>query len=37
MEYSAHGRYVIEQKNNILLIDAHGPFNEVTTKSTIEI
>jgi hypothetical protein len=32
MEYSAHGRYVIEQKNNILLIDAHGPFNEVTAK-----
>jgi hypothetical protein len=32
MEYSAHGRYVIEQKDNILLVDAHGPFNEVTTE-----
>ncbi len=30
MEYSAHGRYIIEQKGNILLVDAHGPFNEVT-------
>ncbi len=30
MEYSAHGRYIIEQKENILLVDAQGPFNEVT-------
>ncbi|MCP4991700.1 MAG: hypothetical protein GY928_38255 [Colwellia sp.] len=30
MEYSAHGRYIIEQKGNILLVDAQGPFNEVT-------
>jgi hypothetical protein len=32
MEYSAHGRYIIEQKDNILLVDAHGPFNEVTAE-----
>lgn len=30
MQDSAHGRYVIEQQNNILLVDAQGPFNEVT-------
>ncbi|ALO35848.1 hypothetical protein CMT41_14805 [Colwellia sp. MT41] len=30
MEYSAHGRYVIEQQDNIMLVDAQGPFNEVT-------
>jgi len=29
MQYSAHGRYAIEQQNNILLVDAQGPFNEV--------
>ena len=32
MEYSAHGRYVIEQQDNILLVDAQGPFNEVTAE-----
>tara|TARA_R110001583_G_scaffold103345_1_gene250502 strand:+ start:1046 stop:1441 length:396 start_codon:yes stop_codon:yes gene_type:complete len=32
MQYSAHGRYTIEQQNNILLIDAQGPFNEATTE-----
>jgi hypothetical protein len=32
MEYAIHGRYVIEQQNNILLVDAHGPFNEVTAE-----
>jgi len=32
MQYSAHGRYIIEQKDNILLVDAHGPFNEVTAE-----
>jgi len=32
MEYSAHGRYIIEQKENILLVDAQGPFNEVTAE-----
>jgi len=32
MQYSAHGSYTIEQQNNILLIDAQGPFNEVTTE-----
>lgn len=32
MQYSTHGSYTIEQQNNILLIDAQGPFNEVTTE-----
>jgi hypothetical protein len=32
MQYPAHGRYVIEQKNNILLVDAQGPFNEITVE-----
>ncbi len=32
MQYSAHGSYNIEQQNNILLIDAQGPFNEVVTE-----
>ncbi len=32
MENSAHGSYVIEQQNNILLVDAHGPFNEITAE-----
>ena len=32
MQYSAHGCYVIEQKDNILLVDAQGPFNEETAE-----
>jgi hypothetical protein len=32
MEYSIHGRYIIEQKENILFVDAQGPFNEVTAE-----
>ena len=32
MEYSAHGHYTIEQKDNILMVDAQGPFNEVTAE-----
>ena len=30
MQNLPHGRYVIEQQNNILLVDAQGPFNEIT-------
>lgn len=30
MQPFPHGRYVIEQQNNILLVDAQGPFNEIT-------
>ena len=30
MHYSAHGSYAIEQQENVLLVDAQGPFNEVT-------
>ncbi len=32
MNNSAHGSYIIEQKDNILLVDAHGPFNEITAE-----
>jgi len=32
MQYPAHGSYSIEQQNNILLIDAQGPFNDVVTE-----
>ncbi|MDP7592175.1 MAG: hypothetical protein QF552_05645 [Litorilituus sp.] len=32
MQFSAHGSYSIERENNILLIDAQGPFNEITAK-----
>ena len=32
MQFSAHGNYTIEQQNNILLIDAQGPFNDVLTE-----
>lgn len=32
MEFAAHGSYSIERENNILLVDAQGPFNEVTVK-----
>ena len=30
MNLPAHGSYTIEQQGNILLVDARGPFNEVT-------
>ncbi len=32
MQYAAHGSYIIEQQNNILLIDAQGPFNDIVTE-----
>lgn len=32
MQYSAHGRYSIEQQDNILFIDAQGPFDHVVTE-----
>jgi hypothetical protein len=30
MQNFTHGRYHIEQQDNILLVDAQGPFNEIT-------
>ena len=36
MELAAHGKYTIEQKGNILFIDAHGPFNEIIAKQFTE-
>ncbi len=32
MQFAAHGSYSIERENNILLVDAQGPFNEITAK-----
>jgi hypothetical protein len=32
MQFSAHGSYKIEKEGSILLVDAQGPFNEVTAK-----
>ncbi len=32
MENLAHGSYLIEQSNNILLVEAKGPFNETTAE-----
>jgi len=32
MQSSVHGSYRIEQLNNILMIDAQGPFNDVVTE-----
>jgi len=32
MQNLTHGSYSIEQENNILLVDAQGPFNEITAK-----
>jgi len=32
MELAAHGEYTIEKKGNILFIDAHGPFNDITAQ-----
>lgn len=29
MDLAAHGSYTIEQQDNILLVDARGPFNDV--------
>jgi hypothetical protein len=32
MQYSPHGSYHIEQQENILMVDAQGPFNEITAE-----
>lgn len=32
MQYSTHGSYSIEQQDNILFIDAHGPFDDIVTE-----
>ncbi|WP_206483290.1 hypothetical protein [Thalassotalea sp. G2M2-11] len=36
MKLAAHGSYKIEPQGNILVVDAHGPFNEVTAKAYVE-
>jgi hypothetical protein len=32
MELAAHGTYNFKTTDNILYVDAHGPFNEITTQ-----
>ena len=32
MQYTAHGSIKIKKSDNVLFIDAQGPFNEVTTN-----
>ncbi len=36
MKLAAHGSYQIKSDDNILLVDAHGPFNEVTTQAYVQ-
>ncbi|MDO6425840.1 hypothetical protein Q4489_02395 [Thalassotalea sp. 1_MG-2023] len=33
---AAHGDYNIERENNILVVDARGPFNEITAKAYVK-
>jgi hypothetical protein len=32
MELDAHGIYILKKAENILYVDAYGPFNEITTQ-----
>ncbi|GAA0810824.1 hypothetical protein KO495_07200 [Colwellia sp. D2M02] len=32
MQFSQHGQYTIEHQDNILIVDAAGPFNDETAK-----
>jgi len=32
MELAAHGEFTIEQKGNILFVDARGPFNDISAQ-----
>ena len=32
MQFSAHGKYTIEQQGSILIVDAQGPFNDVIAE-----
>ncbi|WP_286234527.1 hypothetical protein [Thalassotalea sediminis] len=36
MNLAAHGDYHIEKEGNILVVDAHGPFNEITAHAYVE-
>lgn len=35
MEFSAHGEFTLQIKDNILLVDATGPFNEETASQYV--
>lgn len=36
MQPAAHGKYSIIPKDNILVVDAHGPFNDVTSTNYVQ-
>lgn len=36
MDLAAHGTYKIKKEGNVLLVDAHGPFNDVTAAKYVE-
>ena len=36
MKLATHGSYKIEPHGNILVVDAHGPFNEVTAAAYVQ-
>ena len=36
MKLAAHGSYKIEPQGNILVVDAHGPFNEITAAAYVK-
>lgn len=36
MQLAAHGKYTIKHHGNILVVDAHGPFNDVTAADYVQ-
>ncbi|MDO6444872.1 hypothetical protein Q4493_03685 [Colwellia sp. 1_MG-2023] len=36
MQFAEHGNYTIHPQGNILVVDAHGPFNELTADLYIQ-
>lgn len=36
MQLAEHGSYTIHPQDNILVVDAHGPFNELTSEQYIQ-
>lgn len=36
MQLADHGKYTITPQGNILVVDAHGPFNEVTAAKYVQ-
>lgn len=36
MQLAAHGKYAVKSHGNILVVDAHGPFNDITAAAYCE-